>query len=547
MRNFSQSMTSIVLVSLFTLIINCGGSSSSTAEDTEASLEEAAASVASLFSGLGSSESLSAAPSLSSGSSYILDATMETCNNLGRGPDKVIMTGRGYSATIGSVTDQIIVTENDFCEDSDGTANTGLASDGNPLFANFMIADTITGTCDSGTLSMAKGQGITRNVDGPATEIYGRFEINGNFLDCTLYLDSSGVMNGTTSSCSDSDHQAVTLTTSSTCTLSGDIARITSPITMEGHFAVSTDEAQTVAYDCHNFRNTVSDANGIMSPDPDCDAFDAYGFNIESFSIGYVVSGDANDWEFNRTATADDINNRIKMMRIAGYPVLASIDFLYVEDYDPSDPSSVADGADFPPALIANTTFQQEMATEIITLATDLEDLNVEILAPMSESDRVFASASLASAFFNTYLTEIAAHFTGELMWIGYAFDSQSTTDYNLTGFDYAAVNISPNPSHTTSSAFQTHVTTQLTNLEVIADHFSIPFFISNAGVWGDAIGNSYDWGTDAHALEAFQIMTDTSDTIGTDGIIYWEGAAGEVVFSTNQDIVDLIVDRFTP
>lgn len=549
-------MARSVFFGIFFLVVwgftGCGSGTSSltsatTSSTSEASLEEAASSVSSLFSGLGASESRSVPPSLR-GTRFTLDESMEVCNSLGRGPGKVIMTGRGFSTTIGSVADQITVDEDvDFCTDSDDNENTGTASDGGPLFAQFMLAAEVTGSCGSDTISMASGYGITRNVDGPQTEIYGRFYINGQALDCTLYLDSTGEMDGTLSTCSDDNHESVSLTTETDCTLSPEVARMTLPDTIEGHFAVSTDEGTTVAYDCHNFRNAVTDANNIRVLDTDCTDFDAYGFNLESFNIGYVVSGDASDWTFNRTISEDDVNNRIKLMRLAGYPVLASIDMLYVEDYDPDDRESVADGASFPVDLIANTAFQLELAQEVISVAREMEDLNVEMLAPLSEPDRVFGSATLSSAFFSTYLSEIAAGYSGALIYIGYAFDSQNTTTYNLSGFDYGAINISPMPSHVAYSQFQTHVQTQMTNLKAIADSFGIPFFISNAGIWGDAIGNSYDWSTQAHALEAFQLMTTVSqsESIAADGIIYWEGASGEVVFGSYTDIADYIATEF--
>lgn len=538
-----------LLIIIFSALTHCGGSSSASSSETEATTAESVAALGVLFSGLGtSSESVSVSPD--SSSLYLtLDSSQEICNNLGSGPHKVIISGEGRSETYGSASNNVTLDADlDFCQDSNREDVSGPAQDGSYLYANFIMAGEIEGSCGSGSVTLVSGNGAVRNVDGPETEIYGRFDVNGQILNCFFSFDSTGTLDTTSSNCSDDNDTTISISSSSSCTMTSSVDRISLPSTFEGHFAISTDEGLTVAYDCDDFHNMVVSNEGMATIDTDCSTFDAYGFNLESFSIGYVVSGDANGWTITRTGGgSNELNNRIKMMRLHGYPVLASVDLLYVENFDPDDPSTVADGESFPSDLLDNANFQQELQTEIVDVAQEMEDLNVEVFCPLSEPERVFNSASDASTFLQDLLTNssLTTDYTGKLMWISYAFDSTDTNTYNLTGFDYAGVNISPQPSHTSSTQFESHVQTQLANTASIATSFGIPFFISNAGIWGEAIGNSYDWGTAAHALEAFQIMNNESESLGANGIIFWEGADGEVVFGDYPDITDYITTEF--
>ncbi len=527
----------------------CSSGSSSSNNVNTASTEEAAAAIGALMASFGdANQSLSAALH-KGGLKKSLDASMEICNNLGRGPDKVIMTGRSMSSgSLGSLSDSVTVdADADFCQDQNGDDNSGEASIGGPLFASFVLAAEIEGSCNSGSVSLLRGQGISRNTDTSGsfqTEIYGRFDVNGTVLNCTFYIDQTGTLDSSASSCSDDLGSTISLAATSGCVLEGDVDRLPIPSTIEGHYAISNEEGYSVAADCNNFRNMTVDSDQIVTIENDCADFTSYGFNLDSFNIGFVVTGDENAWAIYRTGNADDVNGRIKLTRLAGFPILASIDMLYVANYDPADPGSVQDGEAFPEALIGNATFQQELGEEISAIASEMEDLHVEIFCPMSEPERIFGSAAEASSFLQGLLTPLASQYTGSLMWIGYSID-EDPADYDLTGFDYAAVNISPMPSHTTSAAFEDHVEDQLDNLGTLAGNYGIPFLISNAGVWGEAIGNAYDWGTQSHALEAFQIMTEASDTAGAGGIIYWEGASGEVLFTDYPDILDYITEQF--
>lgn len=506
----------------------CGASTGTTAAtETAAAITTVGTAISALFGGIGGTASLARTPGKS------LDSTQEICNNLGRGPAQVLMIGRGSAGQYGDpLHNPITVVATDFCQDEDGLAQSGTAADGGPRFATFVLATDVSGTCGSGTVALTKGSGIMRNVDGPLTMLYGTFEMNGTVVKCTMQIDAlTGALDTAASTCIDLTGTTVSVGNSSTCSLSTAVARMTVPTTIEGHYGLSTDEGQTVAYDCHNYRNMTTDADGLTTISTDCNSFDNFGFNLAGLSIGYIVTGDETDWSFHRMGSLGDIENRIKLMRLAGYPVLASVDMLYVADYDPTDPSGVQDGADFPAALLASTAFQEELVTTLTEIAATLEAQNVEVFAPLAETDRVLGSASAAATFMQTALSQITPIYTGQLMWIGMAFESNDPATYNLTGFDYAATNISPMPSHTTAQLFSAHVASTLSNMSTVAATYGIPFLISNAGVWGEAIDNAYAWGTDTNAREALQIMQTASQDADAGGIIFWEGAAGEVTF----------------
>lgn len=55
-----------------------------------------------------------------------------------------------------------------------------------------------------------------------------------------------------------------------------------------------------------------------------------------------------------------------------------------------------------------------------------------------------------------------------------------------------------------------------------------------------------HDWDADeARVVNAFTIMKDTSDSLGTAGIIFWEGASGEIVFEDHPDLSEYIATEF--
>lgn len=535
-----------VWAGIFLTLLSCGGASNDSSS-TQSEVAQLGAGVSALFGGFGSDSSLS---ELTRGLS--LDAAQEICNGLYAGPDKVFMMGRGYPGTYGSATDSITVVETDFCEDSNGDDVTGAASDGGELFAMFSLLDEVSGTCTEdgvvSTMAMVQGSGIARNTD-EHTEIFGRFEINDEFVDCTLRLASDGSIDADDSSCTDAASAAVDIATDATCTLNGDVARLALPETIEGQFAVSNDEGYSVSYECWFPYPPLVDTDGFLDLGLDCTTFDSYGFNLVGVSFGVTVGGDETNWEVYTTFDEGEMANRIKILHLAGYPVFAEIDILYTAAYNGTNPGVIDDSSEFPQALIDNTDLRANLAERIFELADLAEGLNVELLAPMAESDRVFANSTATnpnSTFVQSFLSELADHYSGSLMWIAASYDNTDAAEYNLTGFDYAGANISPAPNHNTRADFVTHVDTQLSNMKTLANAVGIPYLISNAGIWGEALTNDYDWNLDAdRVLDAFQIMTQESTSYGTTGIMYWEGGANEVVIGDYPALGVYISDQF--
>lgn len=124
-----------------------------------------------------------------------------------------MMTGRGggSSRPVGSQSNSVTVDpDTDLCQNTSGEASVG-----GPLFAQFIIADAITGDCNGAEMTITNGNGYIRNVDGPQTEVYGRFEIDGQILNCTFIIDIvSGEMSASESSCTTDSGIAVSLSTS---------------------------------------------------------------------------------------------------------------------------------------------------------------------------------------------------------------------------------------------------------------------------------------------------------------------------------------------
>lgn len=529
---------------LLSILTACRGTTTDTSSTatTAAGTEAAAAGVAALFSGLGGDNNLSAR------GGKTLESSQTMCNNLSAGAGKVFMFGYGGPSagqTYGSRSDPITVGPDDFCLDENQEALSGDASVGGYRFATFVFVDAIAGDCGSSTLTMSRGSGIVRNTDAYMPEVYGTFEIGGSIADCTFRIATTGVLDVAHSSCTDANGDAITLDSTLQCTMSADTTRLTLPTTIEGHYAVTNDDGNNVGYDCWFLYPFSRGADGITTVTSDCSAFAQYGFNFASFNVGLIANSAG---QLFRTTNLNDLGNRIKVMHDAGYPVLLSVDLLYVAGYDGSR-ASVDDGEDFPQTLIDDHTFITTLSEEVYTLAELAERQHAEVFSPLSEADRVFnqsLTTNAASSYLQAIRPDLESRFTGALMWIGQFFDDTDSARYNLTGFDYAAVNISPMPSHTTEAAFTTHVQTQLGNLRTLANAAGIPLLISNAGIWGGALTNAYDWdGTDEKVISAFRIMKDESDAAGAAGIIFWEGATGEVVFEGRDTLGRYIATQF--
>ncbi|MBI4237034.1 MAG: hypothetical protein HY696_01285 [Deltaproteobacteria bacterium] len=536
-------ITCALLLTCCCTLVACRGSTSdsTTTASTAAGTEATAAGVAALFGGINSDNNLARG-------AKTLATSQTICNNLAGGAGKVLMFGYGgpsAAQTFGSQSDPISVGPDDFCLDDNQDALAGDAAVGGYRFAAFSFLDAIEGDCDSSTLTMTRGSGIVRNTDSYMPEIYGRFEIGGAVTDCTFRITTAGVLDLAHSSCTDLNGAAVTLDSSLSCTMSADTARLTLPTTMEGHYGVTTDDGSNVGYDCWALYPLDRDADGFTTITNDCTTFNHYGFNVASFNVGLIVNAGGAIF---RTTDLNQLGSRIKILRQAGYPVLLSVDMLYVAAYD-GTPGSVADGENFPQALIDEHTFISTLSEEVYALAEWAERADVEIFAPMSEADRIFnqsLTTNAAASYLQAIRPDLEARFTGALMWVGQAFDSTDSAKYNLTGFDYAAVNISPMPNHLSEADFTTHVQTQLGNLRTLATALGIPYLISNAGMWGEALTNAYDWdATETKVVSAFRIMKDQSDAYGTAGIIFWEGASGEVVFADHDPLNRYIATQF--
>lgn len=545
------------LLALLCFFSACGGGSSTTnssSDEGSASLESTASGVASVFAAFSSATVASISANVSR---FVEDGGDTVCDHLESGPAKVITVGSGFADTFGSATAGITITQADYCTDDDGSTFEGDAEtvDGQ-RFAFFSFLTDIAGECtedsDTTDLTLSRGMGVVRRNDASETEIYGQFENGDDIINCTLIMDVDNVLDTEQSSCTDSNDAEVALSSTTSCTMDASIERMEVPESIEGHYAVSADEGQSVAYDCFAMFPSSMDDDDFIAYSSDCSTFATYGFNLTSFNAGIVVSGDESDWTFNFTGgTREQLANRIRIMRNLGYPILFSIDLLYAENYDPDDTSSVSDGTDFSQSMIDNEEFQADLTAEIVELATMAEKLGVEIFAPLSEADRVLGSSNedyITAIYLQSILDDIEAVYTGDLMWIAQFYNNTDTElEYNLEGFDYAGVNISPQPSDN-AETFPDHLDEQLSNMKVIADTFGIPYLISNAGMWGSALDDTqaYDWdATPERVLETFQMMKDQSDAYGTAGIIFWEGATGEVDFGDYPDLGTYMAQEF--
>ncbi len=475
----------------------------------------------------------------------------EICNNLYKIPDKILAMPAGGAGRFGSYSTYIEVSETDYCTSRSGSVQTGPAVDGGPLFAYFINLDAITLSCDDGTsYSLTKGNGIARFSDTYPIEIYAQFEESSQVHYCALRFNADGTLNNTASNCSDNvGTTTLPIAATASCSLQATQSRLAVPTTFEGHYAVSTDEGQTVAYDCSDYRTITTDVNGFNTIANDCSLFEDYGFNMESFNAGVIVGGDASSWTFYDGVNLDDLANKIKIMHQAGYPIMLSIDVLYVAAYDGSNPEVVADGVDFPQAMIDNAAFQTELTNKIYAIADMAESLHVEILSPLSETDRIFSqstTADAASIYLQNIRPTLQTHFTGALMWIAMGYESTNTSRYNFDGFSYAGVNISPKPDNNPTE-FLIDLQSNLSNLQSLGTHFNIPYMITNAGIWGGALTSTrYDWDANpGRVVNAFRTMYTQSEAYGTSGIIFWEGAAGEVVFGDYLNLSRFIANKF--
>lgn len=542
--------------------VTCGGSA---ATSTTAAEEGAVFSaLASVFSGSGSSDT----PALVR---YLADSRGEICDGLWESPTGILTTPSESADTYGSASDNVVLALSDFCENHETeTENTGDGPDGNGRFAAFLLLQEVTGACvnsdntSAGTATLLAGSGVTRNrydaTSGDVTtEVFGTFQLNtaDQVVSCALVL-LNGELQADESSCSDRAQNNIDLSTGVTCSMNADLPDVTETTVYHGHYSLDRDtEALNLAFSCDNVRDaltTYTNAN-IRYIDNDCTFLDTYGINIEGLGIGINLydpdtTNSTVEWTFVEAGgTISEVANRIKLLHRAGVQIQFSVDI----NYQLSSTSS-GDANQFPQAMVDDPEFQQDLAELIVDYARVAEHLGVEIFAPLSEDERIFELSTTTTGlnFLQSIRSEIEAVYSGKLLYMAYDYESADPDDYNFTGYDVLGVDISPGPNGIdgiqTEAEFQAHVNEQLANMQAISQaNGNIPFYITNGGIWGGATEttNPIDWTSADNALRAFEIMFDASDTYGAAGMMPWEGAAGEVVFSDYPNILQEIIDRF--
>lgn len=210
----------LTVVGLAFGILSCSGSGTSSGGDDEAGVASTGAAVAALF-GSGDEARLNKGTMQRLAKLLVNEAIAQedggdTCSDVD-GPDNISIGFPGDAGTYGDPNgNTIVVTEDNFCQDADGTEN-----EGDDLFATYQLLSTVTGTCDSGTIEMTAGTGIWRNTDDCFPQIYGTFTINGSEVDCYICLGEGGNTDDESSCSNSSDGIAVTLV-DDTCTIQGD-------------------------------------------------------------------------------------------------------------------------------------------------------------------------------------------------------------------------------------------------------------------------------------------------------------------------------------
>lgn len=494
-----------------------------------------------------------------SGLTRYLEASLDICQNISSSPGKVFVSGRGTSGTFGAENDSITLTADDFCQSEDGVDQTSEDESAGERFAQFTFLDTVIGNCDlngeASTITMARGSGVLRNTDDFFPEIYGTFEIGEAISRCTLRLNNDGAIISEMSSCTAENGDAISLSSDLTCAMDADLERHDIELPLEGHMAsISSEESNTLAYNCHEIYPLTQDSDGFIEVTSDCTSLNAFGFNLEALTFSVVVTGDENAWEFYELdGDISGVLNQAKILRINGYPVLLKLNLIYSADYDGFNPEVLDSQTEFPQALIDSQSFQLAMTTEIVDVANAAEHANIEMLAPLNEIDRIFAQSATPDAI-STYLddlmVELNTRYTGSLVAIARELSSDDVSTIDLEGFDYFGLSLSPLAESETFEAFQSYLGEQLSHLETIATAYNLPYFIAGAGITGDATndGNVLDWNaTSERVVDVFEEFYDRSQTFLASGIIFREGYPGDVIFSTYPDLQTYITGLFEP
>lgn len=578
MKLWNQKSLAVLLSILFA---SCGGgsgtatSSSSTGTSTSSTSqsENTVSAVASLMSGFSgggaSSQNLQTKFTINSTGADICDA-----DNMANGPTGVIMSTRGgvSSHPYGSVTDPMTISsESDYCEDSSGVANSGTGPDGQGKFASFIFLGDPEGSCDDGSsFSFTKGSGIVRNTQEYYPEIFGRFELDGSqIVNCTLRISEDGIVDIAHSSCSDDDGVLLSLDTTVSCSIDANLPEIEDPSFYKGHYGLGESAERNLNYECVNYQGFEQDDDHISQLVNDCSALTDVGFNIEFLSIGAYATdtsanGDLSSWEIQLSGTSEEeLRQSVQLLHAAGLQVVLAVDILYFEDPEQPD-----DDVDFPQPLIDNAAFQADLTAFILEQAAFAESVGADIFIPLSESDRVFALASIDDdEYLAGIIDDVAAAFTNKLAYV-WSYDITRYTAANMAAFDLLGFNRSPqghdhmdencSGSGASSNCLLEVLAANLASQQAIVSEVnsshggSMVHFIDSLGVWGAAaetepsgLPGEVDWMEDAVVAEMYESAFALVGTYGASGFVAWEGADSEFVFPGQALTLEALTQGF--
>lgn len=556
-------------------LVACGTGSSSSSGDSSTPASESentAAAVSSMFSVSGGVDGQSLV------SRFTINTTgADICDeeNMANGPTGVFMSSRGGASDypFGSVTDPMTISTLDYyCSDANNQANTGTGPDGQGLFASFVILAEPAGSCSDGTtFTFTKGSGITRNTQEYYPEIFGRFEISGgDELNCTIRMREDGTVDLDHSSCSEDNGTVVSFDTTTTCTIDADIAPIEDPDYYKGHYGLGESAERNLNYDCVTFDGyTMDESDHIMSVDHDCSALTNLGVNIEFLSIGAYATdtsqnGDGTSWELDFSGTShEELRPQIQLLHAAGIQVALAFDILYYED-----PENPDDDVNFPAVLIDNQDFQDDLTEFIEQEAEFAEEMGVDVFVPLSESDRVFALASVDDdEFLASIMDRVVQNYTGKLGYV-WSYDLSQYNAENLTDFDLIGFNRSPQAHNhlnvncsgagEDSNCFIDILEANLAQQQAVIDEVNAGGgharpFIDSLGVWGNAtetepnldLAGEVDWLDDATNAEMYELAFQIAGEYDLAGFVVWEGADGEFVFPGNELTLEAITQGF--
>lgn len=467
------------------------------------------------------------------------------------------MSGRGISGTFGADGDSVTLSTTDFCQSADGEEQSVDGEAAGTRYAQFTFLDEVIGHCvqdgAESTITMIRGSGVVRNTDSYKPEIYGTFEIGEDISRCTLRMNDSGEIISESSSCTNESGTTIEISSELTCTMDADLSRQTITTPIEGHMSTTATSETSISFDCHEIYPLTQDEDGFTDITSNCSTLSGFGFNLEALTLHVVAVVNGGSWEFSYIDDISDILNQAKILRLNGYPVLLRVNLLYSDSYNGSNPEVLDPYAEFPQDLIDDTNFQMDLTSLLVSIANDAEHAKIELLAPLSEADRIFAQSiteHAASTYLQNIITELKSRFTGSMVAIFSEIENSNTDQYNLTDFDYAGVSVSPRSTDESFEEFQDTLGGQLSLLQSIANDQGVPYLIVGAGIWGDAVDddNAYDWNaTEERIVEVFQELYDRSQTFEASGIIFREGFPGEVTFSGYVDLQAYITSLFEP